>query len=116
MLVWPGSGSKRVVFHFVSLAFAGLRARSSLILAWRKSRAQLDTNAVAPIFNRLYRGFSTRWPHDLPRAADCKSAIQQIINLRYAIGIRAAWRLCEIAPRKSAAGRGRNRLGGEGCG
>jgi hypothetical protein len=39
---------------------------------------------VAPIFNRLYRGFLTRCPHDFPRAADCKSAIQQVANLRYA--------------------------------
>ena len=60
--------------------------------------ARLDTNAVAPIFNRLYRGFSTRWPDDLPRAADCKPATAGFGNPHCAIGIRAAWWLCEIAP------------------
>ncbi len=49
--------------------------------------------SVAQIFNLLYRGFATRRRYKLPRVrfafrrpADCKSAIQQIANLRYVQG------------------------------
>jgi hypothetical protein len=48
-------------------------------------------HTVAQIFNLMYRRFSTcrrqivRFRHELsPNPADCKSAIRQITNLRYA--------------------------------
>jgi hypothetical protein len=58
--------------------------------------------AVTQIFNLLYRRFSTCWPSDFKRAndsdmiyggpaADYKSAIQEIENLRYDLRQTAAF-------------------------
>ena len=55
--------------------------------------------SVAQICNLPYRGFATRWAQNMPGAsgatqpADCKSAIRQIANLRYA---RHAFTLIEL--------------------
>jgi len=53
------------------------------------ARSGRGEEEVAPTCSRLYRGFVIRepWPVPrslaLPRAADCKSAIRQVTNLRY---------------------------------
>ena len=54
-----------------------------------KTQRRRDATEVAQIFNLLYRGFVIRKPRPTPErtmiatVADCKSAIQQIENLRY---------------------------------
>jgi hypothetical protein len=69
-----------------------LPSQPGLLLFSRKTTvgAQLGTAAVAPACSRLYRGFAirkvqrTQWRREFRRAADCKSAIRQVANLRCA--------------------------------
>jgi hypothetical protein len=62
-----------------------------ILSAAEKSAVVFDAvSKAAPSCTRLYRGFAIRWVWMMQRlsgwqrAADCKSAIRQIENLRYA--------------------------------